>query len=75
MSVVKKLLKNPAKIVFVFDKLKINWLLSSKTYLKLKYKACMGKKLNLKNPQTFNEKLQWLKLYDRRDIYTTMVDK
>ena len=75
MSVVKKLLKNPAKIVFVFDKLKISWLLSSKVYLKLKYKACMDKKLNLKNPKTFNEKLQWLKLYDRKDIYTTMVDK
>ena len=75
MSAVKKLLKNPAKIVFLFDKLKINWLLSSKVYLKLKYKACMGKKLNLKNPQTYNEKLQWLKLYDRKDIYTTMVDK
>ncbi len=35
----------------------------------------MGKKLNLKEPQTFNEKLQWLKLYDRRPEYTTMVDK
>lgn len=35
----------------------------------------MGKKLDLKNPQTFNEKLQWLKLYDRCPEYTTMVDK
>jgi hypothetical protein len=35
----------------------------------------MGKALNLKNPQTFNEKLQWLKLYDRRPEYTMMVDK
>lgn len=35
----------------------------------------MGKKLNLDNPQTFNEKLQWLKLYDRKPIYTLMVDK
>ena len=41
MSAIKKLLKNPAKIVFVLDKLKINWLLSSKGYLKLKYKACI----------------------------------
>lgn len=31
--------------------------------------------LDLKNPRTFNEKLQWLKLYDRKPIYTTMVDK
>ena len=35
----------------------------------------MHKKLNLKKPQTFNEKLQWLKLYDRNPSYTKMVDK
>lgn len=34
-----------------------------------------GKKLNLKHPVTFNEKLQWLKLYNRRPEYTMMVDK
>ena len=35
----------------------------------------MGKKLNLKDPQTFSEKLQWLKLYNRQSEYTRMVDK
>lgn len=35
----------------------------------------MRKKMNLENPTTYNEKLQWLKLYDRRPEYTTMVDK
>lgn len=49
--------------------------LPDKFYLKLMYRAMMGKKLNLKNPQTFNEKLQWLKLYDRKSEYTVMVDK
>ena len=49
--------------------------MSDKAYLKFRYKKIFGKKLNLKNPQTFNEKLQWLKLYDRKPIYTTMVDK
>lgn len=44
-------------------------------YLKRKYKSCMGVELDLDNPQTFNEKLQWLKLYDRRPEYTMMVDK
>jgi len=34
-----------------------------------------GKKLDLMNPKTFNEKLQWLKLYDRRPEYIKMVDK
>ena len=29
----------------------------------------------IRYPKTFNEKLQWLKLHDRKDIYTTMVDK
>lgn len=33
------------------------------------------KKLNLNNPKTYNEKLQWLKLYDRNPAYTKMVDK
>lgn len=44
-------------------------------YLKRLYKAIFGKKLNLENPQTFNEKLQWLKLYYRRPDYTMMADK
>ena len=48
---------------------------SDKRYIKLQYEAYMGKKLNLKNPQTFNEKLQWLKLYNRKPEYTQMVDK
>ena len=45
------------------------------TYLKLLYRFRMGHRLDLKNPQTFNEKLQWLKLYNRKPEYTTMVDK
>lgn len=50
-------------------------LLPDKMYLKIMYKKRLGKKLNLKNPQTFNEKLQWLKLYDRKPEYSKMVDK
>lgn len=45
------------------------------TYLKLLYRFMMGHRLDLKNPQTFTEKLQWLKLYNRKPEYTTMVDK
>ena len=44
-------------------------------YLHYIYWRKMGTRLNLKNPQTFNEKLQWLKLYDRNPLYTTLVDK
>ena len=51
-----------------------NWL-PDKTFLKIKYYYHFHKRLDLKNPKTFNEKLQWLKLYDRKDIYSKMVDK
>lgn len=44
-------------------------------YLKLLFRRRMGNKLNLKSPVTYNEKLQWLKLYNRKPIYTKMVDK
>lgn len=44
-------------------------------YLKKKFYFQVGYKLNLKNPESFNEKIQWLKLYDRNPMYTTMVDK
>lgn len=44
-------------------------------YLRIVFYLKMGKKLNLKDPQTFNEKLQWLKLYNRKSEYTMMVDK
>jgi hypothetical protein len=44
-------------------------------YLKIRFKNLMGKPLNLRSPKTFNEKLQWLKLYNHNPLYTTLVDK
>src|SRR5690554_6027088 len=49
--------------------------LPDKYYLKILYYGRMRKKLNLNNPKTFNEKLQWLKLYDRNPQYTELSDK
>ncbi len=49
--------------------------LPDKIYLKWMFRLKMGKRLNLRNPQTFSEKLQWLKLYNRKPEYTQMVDK
>ena len=46
-----------------------------KLFLEIKFRLMMGQKLDLNNPKTFNEKLQWLKLYNRRVEYTTLVDK
>lgn len=46
-----------------------------KMYLQQYYARRMGYYMDFNNPKTFNEKLQWLKLYDRKPIYTTMADK
>lgn len=50
-------------------------ILGDKTFLKMMYRVYFGKRLDLDSPKTFNEKLQWLKLYNRRPEYITMVDK
>lgn len=49
--------------------------LSDKKFLQLKFRLFMGYPLDLDHPKTFNEKLQWLKLYDRNPKYSRMVDK
>lgn len=59
---------------FMARKGMMNWM-PDKPYLKLMFRAVTGKRLNLHNPKNFNEKLQWLKLYDRNPLYTVMVDK
>ncbi|MBQ4515412.1 MAG: glycosyl transferase [Clostridia bacterium] len=68
-------IEKPTRVIStLMNKGKINFLCDRK-FLKLLYRINFGKKLNLDNPQSFNEKMQWLKLYDRNPIYTTMVDK
>ncbi len=46
-----------------------------KLYLSWRYFIIFGKRINWKNPQTYNEKLQWLKIYDRNPLYAIMADK
>ena len=50
-------------------------LLPDKPYLRVKYLMCMREPLHLNPPRTYNEKLQWIKLYDRKTEYISMVDK
>jgi len=49
--------------------------MSDEKYLKRIFKMRLGYDLDLDNPQTFNEKLQWLKIHDRKPEYTLMADK
>ena len=53
----------------------ISPLVSDERYIRWFYYLVFGKKINLKNPTSYNEKLQWFKLHDKRDIYTQLVDK
>ena len=70
-----KILKNPGYIFIALSRLGFFKKMNDEKYLCIVYKIRTGKTLNLENPKTFNEKLQWLKLYDRKIEYTTMVDK
>lgn len=54
---------------------RLSFLFPDKTYLEIMFWLELRKKLNLVNPQTFNEKLQWLKLYYHRPDYVKMADK
>ena len=67
-------INNPRKLLSVLV-VKLNWLFPDAIYLKIRYYLYFGKRLNLKDPKTFSEKIQWLKLYNRKPEYTMMVDK
>ncbi|EXJ23304.1 Glycosyltransferase [Alkalibacterium sp. AK22] len=71
-SVIKKSFR---KLVIVLSKTGLLNTLSDKAYLKAYFWAKLGYKLNLKQPVTYNEKLQWLKIHDRKEAYIHQVDK
>lgn len=54
---------------------KVASLIPDELFLKVKFWLTMGYWMDFKAPKTYNEKLQWLKLYDRNPAYTKMVDK
>lgn len=71
-----KYIKNPKQIKSVLIQKYLYLLnLPDEKHIKIEYKNIFGREPDLEKPQTFNEKMQWLKLYDRKDIYTSMVDK
>ena len=54
---------------------KVVGLFPDKLWLSCYFRKRTGYKMDWKNPKTFNQKLQWLKVYDRKPLYTTLVDK
>ena len=59
----------------VLRDLNLTCLLNDEQYTRLVYRVHMGERLNLAHPKKYNEKVQWLKLYDHNPLYTTIVDK
>lgn len=74
-SKVKKFILNPQIRFGYLNKLGLYHHLSDEEFLKRAFKVNLGYELNLESPKSFNEKLQWLKLYNRKPEYTMMVDK
>lgn len=43
--------------------------------IRYRFKKLVGYSCHLRNPRSFNEKIQWIKLHDRNPIYTQLTDK
>ena len=77
-NIVKKaigVLKSPKKRTIILAQHGFFKNMSDEDFLKMQFKNVFGYPLDLENPKTYSEKLQWLKLYDRKPEYTMMVDK
>ena len=72
--IVKRLLNSDKRFLLAQECGLTNFI-PDELYLRRMFKATLHKELDLNNPQTYNEKLQWIKLHDRRPEYTNMVDK
>jgi len=71
---IRTFVKKPRVLLIKFVQF-LSPIFGDKCYIKLMFRLRAGYCLNLTNPQTFNEKLQWLKLYYRTPEQTKMVDK
>lgn len=73
-KIVRYFFKEPnIGLIIILDKL--SFFLSDKLYVKMMFYLHMGYRLDLTNPRSFSEKIQWLKLYDHQPQYTRMTDK
>jgi len=73
---IKKAVSQPRLVLeWLLCKSHLLYNMSDEKYLKFLWRLKKGTSLDLDTPQTYNEKLQWLKLYDRKSLYTQIVDK
>lgn len=75
-SIIQRVKKNPRLILaFFLVKTPLNYLFPDEAYLKVLCWCFLRYRINLKEPKTFNEKMQWLKLYAHRQLYVKLADK
>lgn len=75
MNYLYKIISNPIILLAKLWESCTCMIKSDRLFLSVDFFLRMGYKLNLKNPLSYSEKLQWLKLYDRNPFYTKLVDK
>lgn len=75
MNKLMEAIKNPKSVIIRLYCKSSRFIISDALYLKGFYRLYTGEKLDLKNPKTFNQKTQWLKLHNKSERYTQMVDK
>lgn len=73
-NAIRSLFRKPRHFVSALC-FRLSFLFPDKLYLKMIHRLELQKKLDLKNPETYNDKLQWLKLYCHRPEFTMMADK
>lgn len=73
--VIKNLIRDPKGALEHFCSHHLPGVAGDRMYLKRAYKKRFGRRLNLRKPKLFTEKMQWLKLYDRNPLYTRLADK
>ena len=75
-QILRGFILNPKSLViFIYSRFITRFISNDEIYLRILFLLSMGKKLNLKAPRSFQEKLQWLKLYNRKPEFTQIVDK
>ena len=75
LDLIVKCIKKPRHIFIGLSRRNLLDWMPDEMYLKIVYFLTFKKKLDLQNPKTYNEKLQWIKLYDRNPKYVDLVDK
>ena len=66
---------HPINTIFKIGSYSFLKCLNDRMFIKIAYYVNMKLLLNIDNPKTYNEKIQWLKLYDRNPFYKEIVDK